>query len=170
MNKVLITGVIICLSIGGTGCATMERSVTFGVVTGAMSGALANDRLAKRDRSQAIVQGAIFMGIVGGLSGYWIHRRMDLRERKTRRRLLFDLDKWGLQSPKISPIGMPDLSREPHLTLPKMESEWVEPQVRGKRFIEGHRVWIMTEEPQWIIPDEDKKRKKDRKRKKRLRK
>ena len=60
----------------------------------------------------------------------------------------------------MSPIGMPDLSTEPHLTLPKMESEWVEPQVRGKRFIEGHRVWIMTEDPQWIIPMRIRKEKK----------
>ena len=80
---------------GGAGCATVKESVMLGVAVGATSGALANDRLAKRNRKSAIIQGAALTGLLGGLSAYWIHKEIESREEKMRRKLLFDLDQWG---------------------------------------------------------------------------
>ena len=35
--------------------------------------------------------------------------------------------------------------------MPKVEVEWVDTQVKGKRLVEGLRVWVVTEDPQWVF-------------------
>ena len=141
MKLFLVVGMVICVSLG---CATMNKSVSLGLTSGAIAGAVVGDHLAKRNKGRATLQGTLVTGAIGGLAGYLIHEALENRDEQMRREILFSLDKLEALSPRgAQPSG-------PSLSIPKVEAQWVETQIRGKRLIEGHRVWVITEDPQWV--------------------
>ena len=142
MNNVFI--LILASTFLATGCSTMRESLTLGVSTGAATGAVAGASLSK-NRGQGALKGALVGGAISGIASYFIHKGLKKRDQKTRRETLFNLDKFGVDYPK-------NYSQEngPGLSKPVVESQWVDTQVQGKKLIEGHRVWIISEDPQWI--------------------
>lgn len=151
MHKVPIF--IMAMAILTTGCSTMRESLTLGVSTGAATGAVAGASLSK-NRSQGALKGALVGGAISGIASYFIHKGLKKRDQKTRRETLFNLDKFGVDYPK-------NYSQEnsPGLSKPVVESQWVDTQVQGKKLIEGHRVWIISEDPQWIPSNKKEKEK-----------
>jgi len=136
-----------------TGCSTMKESLTLGIGTGVATGAIAGSTLGS-DRGKGALKGALIGGAVSGVISYFIHKGLDNRYQKTRRNTLFNLDKFGVDYPKNYSAG-----NNPGLSMPVVDSEWVDTQVQGKKLIEGHRIWMISEEPQWI-PNKELKRKK----------
>lgn len=149
MHKVSI--LIMAIAILTTGCSTMRESLTLGVSTGAATGAVAGASLSK-NRGQGALKGALVGGAISGIASYFIHKGLKKRDQKTRRETLFNLDKFGVDYPK-------NYSQEngPGLSKPVVESQWVDTQVQGKKLIEGHRVWIISEDPQWIPSNKKEK-------------
>ena len=129
-----------------TGCSTMKESLILGVSTGAIAGASLNKNKKK---------GALIGGAITGLATYFIYKGLKKRDQKIRRETLFNLDKFGVDYPKNYSSG-----NNPGLSMPVVESQWVDTQVQGKKLVEGHRVWMISEEPQWIPNKELKKEKK----------
>ena len=146
--------VFLAVAILTTGCSTMRESLTLGVSTGAATGAVAGASLSQ-DRGKGALKGALIGGAVSGIASYFIHKGLKKRDQKTRQETLFNLDKFGVDYPKNYSQGS-----GPGLSMPVVESQWVDTQVQGKKLIEGHRVWIISEDPQWIPKDELKRKKK----------
>jgi hypothetical protein len=136
-----------------TGCSTMKKSLTLGISTGAVTGAMTGASLSK-NRGQGALNGALIGGVISGIASYFIHNKLEKRDQKTRRETLFNLDKFGVDYPKNYSSG-----NNPGLSMPVVESQWVGTQVKGKKLVEGHRVWIISEDPQWIPNKKHKKKK-----------
>ena len=152
MNKLLILSM--AMAILTTGCSSMKESLTLGIGTGVATGAVAGSTLSS-NRGKGALKGALIGGAVSGVISYFIHKGLDKRDQKTRRDTLFNLDKFGVDYPKNYSTG-----NNPGLSMPVVESQWVDTQVQGKKLVEGHRVWVISEEPQWIPNQELKKKKK----------
>jgi hypothetical protein len=143
MNKFILIAFIVSLA----GCSTMKESLIVGTGTGATAGAIGAFTMASRNKGQAAFQGALIGGAVGGIASYFLHKELEQRDDRTRRDTLFNLEKFNVSTPSSyqnsSTIG-------PGLTVPKVDAQWVDTQVQGKKLIEGHRVWVITEDAQWV--------------------
>lgn len=128
------------------GCATMKQSLIVGASSGAATGAMAGSTIADKNKGQASLQGALIGGAIGGIASYFIHGHLDKRDDRVRRETLFNLEKFNVSTP----ASFSGASGGPGVAAPRVEMQWVDTQVQGKKLIEGHRVWIMTEDAQWI--------------------
>lgn len=151
MKIFLVFGTIMTIIFLSIGCASTKGTVVSGIVVGGTTGGMTGLYLGKRNRERAALQGTIVGGVTGGLLGYLIHRALETRDKKVRREIFFSLDKFDVRSKGIS-------NMRHGLTTPKVEVDWVDTQVRGKRLIEGHRVWTIMEDPQWVPDSKPKSR------------
>lgn len=140
---------LIVMILALVGCSTMRESLVLGVGSGAATGAITGATIVKQNRGQAALQGALFGGVIGGIASYFIHGTVQKRDDLIRRETLFNLEKFNVSSPSSSSYSIPPQGG-PSVTSPKIEMQWIDTQVQGKKLIEGHRVWIMTEDAQFI--------------------
>ncbi len=127
-----------------TGCSTMRDSLIVGTTTGMATGAAAGAALSKNNKNQGALKGALITGAIGGIASYFIHKGLKKRDSKVRKDTLFNLEKFGVG-------GVPqNFSNNPYLTKPAIDSQWVDTRVEGKKLIEGHRVWVITEDSKWL--------------------
>lgn len=149
-NKFLTTIMIFSLS----SCSSLKDSLVTGVSSGAAMGASAGALSSSKDKGKAALTGGLLGAAVGGLAGYLFHKQVKKKEERTRRETLFNLDKHDVSYPQ----GFTPQSSYGHgVTMPVVESEWIETQVKGKSLVEGHRIWRITEESQWV-PETKKKK------------
>lgn len=133
------------------GCSTMKESLVLGIGSGAATGAITGSVIVDKNRGQAALQGALLGGVIGGIASYFIHGSVQKRDDLIRRETLFNLEKFNVSAPSPSSYSIPfSQGSGPEITSPKVEMQWIDTQVQGKKLIEGHRVWIMTEDAQWI--------------------
>ena len=88
-------------------------------------------------------------GAIGGVASYFLHNILEQRDDRTRRDTLFNLEKFNVSAPSKYQAA-PNSTNGPGLTVPRVDAQWVETQVQGKKLIEGHRVWVITEDAQWM--------------------
>lgn len=136
-----------------TGCSTMRDSLVVGTTSGAAAGAIAGASMNKQARRKGALQGALVGGAISAVASYFIHKGLEKRDNKVRRKTLFNLDKFGVDYPQ-------NFSQDysPTISKPVVESQWIDTQVKGKKLIEGHRVWIISEEPQWLPSSKQEKK------------
>lgn len=115
--------------------------VGIGAGAGAVIGSKSNKSNSSKGRAIGALTGALFSGIVG----YFVHKRIEKRDAKIRRQTLFNLDKHDVSRPQ----GF-GFSSAHGVTAPKIESEWVPTRVEGKKLIEGHKVWLITDDIKWV--------------------
>lgn len=130
-------------------CSTMKESVSLGILTGAgtgaISGALISRNNPKPEKGAAI--GAAVGAAVGGIASYFIHQGLENRDSSVRKDTLFNLDTHGISTPKGTPSN--PSKDHPELSQPSVEELYVEPHAEGRKFIGGHSVWIINEDPTW---------------------
>ena len=134
----------VCVLSTGTGCATVGKSILLGTATGAMAGASSGAYWGVQNREKYALQAALWTGALGGIAGYFAHEALEKRDQKIREATLFNIDKFG-----IGPAPPPEGTEGPVLIAPKVEARWMGTQVQGKKLIEGHRVWVITEDSGW---------------------
>ena len=79
-----------------SGCATTTKSTLLGFGVGASLGAANGALVGKHNSEQAILTSAIFIGVVGGLVGYFGHEVLEERDADVRKETLFNLEKYGV--------------------------------------------------------------------------
>lgn len=77
-----------------SGCASTTKSTFLGFGVGTTIGAANGALIGKHDSGQAILTSAIFMGVVGGLVGYFGHEALEDRDADVRKETLFNLEKY----------------------------------------------------------------------------
>ncbi len=155
MSKTLILVITVQLLLSG--CASMKESIITGAGLGAAGGAATGASMFVRNRGKGALTGALTGAVIGAIGSYFIHNGMKKRDDKIRKETLFNLDKFNVSSPQGSTY-----KGHHQLTMPVVEGKWIETQVKGSKLVEGHRVWIITETPQWIPAKKPKKRRKKR--------
>lgn len=128
-----------------SGCSTLKQSILLGIGSGAAVGGASGAMMSQPYGGKHALQGTLIGAVVGGIAGFLVHRGLEARDDSTRKETLFNLNKFNVQTP----LGKS--SAPPGITRPVIESEWIETQVQNKKLIEGHRVWIISEDPEWIL-------------------
>ena len=131
-----------------TSCTTMQGSLLTGVSTGAIAGAAGGYYGDKGgDKQKTAGKGALIGAAIGGLTSYLIHKGLKSREAEVRRKTIFDLDKHGVSRPSGFQV-----KGHHGITMPLVESEYIKERVTsdGKKLIEGHRVWKIREDAQFV--------------------
>ncbi len=126
-------------------CSTMTRSLSLGAASGATAGTFVGAAIVRKDKPKSAVKGALVGGFLGAVASYFVHQGLKKRDEKTRKTLLFNLESFGITEPKKTESG-----DNPTLTKPVVDSQWVETRIEGNKLIQGHKVWIIKENPKWI--------------------
>ncbi len=141
-------------------CASTKKSIWSGIGIGAVSGGAICSGVSHKNRQKGAIVGALSGALIGGIASYYIDQGLSSRDEEVRRKTLFNLDKFNVSAP------MNGIDGNYHgLTMPAVESEWVPTKVEGKKLVEGHKIWIITEDAQWIPGNEIKAKSKRRKKK-----
>ena len=89
------------------GCATMKRSMitgtAVGTAAGATTGAAVGSATKVKDRGGVVLQSALIGGLLGLISSWFVHRKLEIRDAEVRRETLFNLEKFGVDYPKNPP-------------------------------------------------------------------
>lgn len=140
------------LSVAVSGCASMGRSVGLGAGAGAAAGATTGALVHGEDRGKAALIGGLIGAGVGAGSSFLIHKGLESRDSSVRNETLLNLDKFGVTGVSNHRGGR----SRPAITFPVVEEQQVETQVKGKKLIEGHRVWVISEDPKWMLEEPSK--------------
>lgn len=79
-----------------SGCASITKSTLLGIGAGITIGGASGALIAKHDSGQAALTSALFMGIIGGVAGYFGHQELEGRDAEVRKEALFNLEKYGV--------------------------------------------------------------------------
>ena len=131
----------------GSGCASREKTVALGVSLGVVVGGANGAALFPINTGKGMVKGAVIGGFAGGIVGWMIHKGLKKRDEKIRRKTLLDMNRHEVINPPDGTSG-----GNPALTKPFVEVDFVEPRIERGKFIEGHRVWKISEKSQWVFP------------------
>ena len=135
-------------------CSTLKESMITGIGTGAITGATAG--IVGGTQKKHAVGGLLVGGLIGAVSSYFIFKGLEKRDQKIRRETLFNLEKFDVSVPH-------SLSNDydgPSLTMPIIEEQWVDSQIKDGRLIEKHRIWEISEDSKLVTPAKKSKRKK----------
>lgn len=157
-----ITRTILCVIIlGSLGCASVERSTFLGAGTGAGAamGAATASAMANKDHGQVTLRGAGIGALVGGITGYILHKVIDKKESQVRKETLFNLESHGI-STGFDGIDLKKF--DTFVSSPQVREDYIETHTvdDGRKLIQGHKTWTIIGNPQFNIgsPKRRKKR------------
>lgn len=133
MNNRYTTAIVLTLML--VRCATAQDSMITGAAAGGTIGALAGSQIGKQkgDATIGAVTGAMTGAGFGALFGYlgWKEDEQKRSALRSRRRSVYS----------------------PALTAPDVQMIWVEDEIQGNRYVEGHKVWIIDRPAGWTKSD-----------------
>ncbi len=122
-------------------------------------GALSASAMAKGNHQKMTLQGAGIGAIVGGITGYIIHKVIDKKESQVRRETLFNLESHGI-STGFDGVDLKKFNT--FVSSPEVREDYVETHTvdDGRKLIQGHKVWTIIGNPQFNLgrPKRRKKR------------
>ncbi len=127
-KKSLLTLTIVSLLI--TACATTKESVFTGAMIGATGGAAIGHNHSRHSTGK--LNGALIGAAIGGAIGYFSHKNKLKKNSKTKIKIKSKKDKYS-----------------PLLTKPKVRMIWVPDSIKGNRYVEKHKVWILESGSSW---------------------
>ena len=132
-------------------CASTGKSIALGSATGAVAGTVNGVALFPINTKKGMVKGALIGGVAGGLLGWFVHGWLEKRNAKIRRDTILGITQsdvlnapWDKENPSLA------------ITKPIVEGRWVEPKIKGKKLIEGHKEWRISEDSRWVFPQDIK--------------
>ena len=135
------------------GCATMRDSLILGVGSGLASGAALGSVASPDNRKNGTITGALIGAAIGGIASYSIHLSLEERESKTRKETLFGLEKFGVSDVPSQFTSVPAIS------FKVVEEQKIETHRKGNKVIEGHRVWVLSDDSNVMYSGSDKNKK-----------
>ncbi len=139
-----------------SGCATMRDSMILGAGSGFAAGAVTGAMASSESKGTgAMIGGAIGAG-VGLVAAYFTHKSLEDRDSKIRKDTLFSLEKFGVSDVPNQSSAVPAIS------FRVIEEQKVETNRQGNKVIEGHRIWILSDDSNVQYnppPTKDKERK-----------
>jgi len=134
-----------CFLIALCSCSTPFKSSMLGSGIGALAGgavgAIANGGYHGANRPQNMALGASVGLLVGASLGYLSHQYVEGREQ--------DLQENGKNGTSATPFYPGTNPNEPMLNPPKIESRYVEDQVRGNVYVPAHWEYQIVEPAKW---------------------
>lgn len=138
--------VCILLCLLTSSCSTIKDSLLMGVGSGAIGGATVGVLVGKK-KKDALIGMAVGALLVGGAS-YFIHKGLENRDQRVRKETLLNLERFDVLAPQATLNNNNEAG--PALTMPVVESRWINPQNKGKKLVEGHREWVISEDAKLI--------------------
>lgn len=111
-------------------CSTMKESITLGIASGAATGAAGAQLFSRTDKGEKALTGAAIGAVIGGIASYFIHGSLEERDAETRRKTLFNLENFGVNSPELD----------------------YKPAPSSKPSREDDRGWKGDSKPDWSFP------------------
>ena len=140
------------LSLSGLiGCASVKKSVTLGVLTGASAGGISGTMIAQRRQGEAAAIMGLIAALVGGASGFFIHKGIEKEGKRIRRQTLLNLQHYGAEPGESTPT----------VTAPVVEEYEIQAKVEGQKLIGPHKVWKIREAARWRLDGRENKKKKE---------
>lgn len=137
----------------GSGCATLAGSVAIGTGSGVAVGATVGAVAASEDRVLGAVVGSLIGAGVGALSSLLIHKGVESRDANIRKETLFNLEKFGVS-------GVPRMgSSVPAISFGVVDEQKIETHRQGNKVVEGHRIWILSDDSSIQYSEADKQKK-----------
>lgn len=132
MNQSIKLFVTIMSALVLCSCATKDKSILLGAGVGGVLGSVLGHQVGKGNPNGKVIGGATGAA-VGGLIGYGGWRDKNKKSKKSLKQEKQDLEK------QFAPL----------LKRPKVKMYWVPHQIKGKKFIERHRVWEIEASGSW---------------------
>lgn len=128
--KTLIVTIILVLNL--CSCASKDKSILLGAGMGGTLGAILGHQMGRGNPNGKAI-GAVSGAALGGFVGYGGWRDKSKRNKKSPAKEKQELEK------QFAPM----------LKRPKVKMYWVPHQIRGRKFIERHRVWEIESSGSW---------------------
>ncbi len=96
LKTLCISSALVCSS-----CSTTKDSITLGVITGSVAGAVGGKTLSHTQRDKKAKVAAASGAILGGIVSYFIHKGLEKRDAKVRKETLFNLENFGVTNPSF---------------------------------------------------------------------
>lgn len=126
MTKPILISLITTLTVG---CATTKESIFTGAAIGGATGTVIGHQ--HSGDSKGRITGAVAGLALGSLFGYLSHKN---KKGKV------------IKSKSSKKLPTPD---HPFLTKPEVRMYWEPDQIKGNKYIEKHRVWVLDQNPVW---------------------
>lgn len=143
-KHVALFTVIVLLS---SSCSSTRKSIALGLATGAGTGAAIGAM--SSPNGKGAMTGLAIGALVGGIASYFIDKGLQDRDQTVRRDTLFNLEKHGVFGSEIS--SRPKSSTPYGVAPAVVDEQYIETHVQdGTKLIEGHKVWTIQENAQWM--------------------
>ena len=131
MNKLRILLLTISM-LPLSSCETVDKSTLLGIGIGSVIGSAAGAASSHENSNKRAMVGAATGAAIGGLAGFLGHKEKPKQ--------------LSINRESSSEVG--DI---PSLTMPKIRRVWVPDQIKGKKLVKGHFIYIIEKEGQWRV-------------------
>lgn len=139
MRKRLTEALIVLFPLLLNGCASAGKATLLGAGVGTAAGVGTGFAIGGENRTRNVIVGGALGGLLGAGTGYAAHELVEKSEKDAYEKGKKDAQKAGYGSGNGKPVLIP----------PRIESRFVDDQVRGTTFIPAHVEYQIVEPARW---------------------